>query len=177
VTPQWYKPLRVQKTNQKRRTYMSKEARTRIESHRLMRGAQEDVFGMRVDGTREHLAEQQQHQRAVRKGRAVLHVVLFAVSFVFTSGFGLLGIILWVRPDSYLALILVGLAAALVFVLSFAGVRMAVLRHMLPHLGDATEDQPETAHLGISIMYGILALVVAMLLAGLLIRVATAFTA
>lgn len=104
-----------------------------------------------------------------------MHVTVFVLAFIFTTGTAVLGVLLWVRPDSFVSLIFVGVFSSTVFVISFAVLRLVSLVHLFPDTY-ARETGEEEHHLAKSIAYGFVALVFAVLLAGLLIRTVTAFT-
>jgi hypothetical protein len=105
----------------------------------------------------------------------MLHAVTFVLAFIFTTGALVLSVLLWVRPGQPLSLVLTGLGAGVVFVACFAVVRFVSLRHLFPDPAAAQLGEP-VHHWSKSIAYGFVALVFALLLAGLLINVATAFT-
>jgi len=105
----------------------------------------------------------------------MLHLVLFLCAFIFTTGVLVLSVLLWVRPDKPASLVFVGLFAGLVFVLSFATLRFLSLVHLFPDT-HAQETGEDDHHIAKSVAYGLVALVFAVLLAGILINIASAFT-
>jgi phosphoglycerol transferase MdoB-like AlkP superfamily enzyme len=107
--------------------------------------------------------------------RSLIHAVVFMLAFIFTAGVLALSVLLWVRPDRLFPLVIVGVGTGIVFVVSFAALRFISLAHLFPDTSAAQSGEP-THHWSKSIAYGLVALVAAVLLAGLLINVATAFT-
>lgn len=155
---------------------MSTDARIRIESHRLMRTAAPDA-AVRVsvpNVAREEAARKQAERQAFMQ-RTLVHLGLFVVSFVFTAGVALLGILLWVRPDTLLPLVLVGLFCAAIFVAVFASLRMLLVHRLMDRYPNKEDDPGTNYHVGKSVAYGFVALAVALLLVGLLMNVASAF--
>ena len=155
---------------------MTSQARVSIDSHRLMQQpapADETVSLRSVGASRE---ERTRVARAETKRRAWWHAVTFLISFIFTTGFLALSVLLWVRPENLLALVLVGIVTSLVFVGTFAAVRMIILHKLAPGARDMQDDPGMGHHVSKSVAYGFIALVAAIVLAGLLINVATAFT-
>lgn len=154
---------------------MATDARIRIDEHRLVRDSTRPAHDVRIEDRRALLDE---HHRAGQRSlrmRSVLHVAIFGIAFIFTTGALVLSILLWVRPDRLLLFLVVGLAAGFIFVTSFAALRFLSLVHLFPD-AHARETGEEEHHLTKSIAYGFVALIFAVLLAGLLINRATAFT-
>lgn len=155
---------------------MANEARVRINAHRLMREAADSSATVHLEGAHESLRVREDQAKREFKRRAWWHSVSFVVAFVFTTGFLALSVLLWVRPENLFALVVVGVVTSAVFVASFATVRMVILHKLAPGVRDEEEDPGMGHHVGKSVAYGFIALVGAIVLAGLLINVATAFT-
>jgi len=155
---------------------MTTDARARIDAHHMMRTEVPSAPVVRVDGVQATQADRALEGKLLRQRTALLYAVLFIVSFIFTTGFLVLTVLLWVSPDNMLGLVLVALLSGAVFVATFASLRMLVFYHLLQeHLQD--EDDPGLGHhVAKSVTYGILAFVAAVVLAGLLMNVADAFT-
>jgi len=152
----------------------SVEARERIASHPLLRGADESVHTVRIDTTRaERVARTRMLKKKVQR-RILVHLFVFLISFIFTSGVALLGVLLWVRPDTPLSLVVTGLFSGGVFVACFASLRMFVLHHFLNEYPNREEDPGTFHHVSKSIAYGFVALVLAVVLVGLFINIASA---
>ena len=131
----------------------------------------------RVDAAHAERERYKEVVRGERIRRAVWHGVIFLITFIFTTGVLALGVLLWVRPEALFALVVVGLLTSLVFVATFATLRIIILQRLYP--GPAfLEEEGRSAgyHIGTGVAYGTIALVVALFLAGLLINIATAFT-
>lgn len=156
---------------------MSTEARIHINSHRLMRDTEAPVYEQRVLGARDSLSALTDKRHARVKRRTFVHALTFIASFIFTTGVAVLCILLWVRPDSLVSLIVTGILSACVFVATFAGLRMHILHSVLDEYPNKEEDPGREHHWGKSIAYGLVALVLALVLAGLLINAASAFAA
>lgn len=154
---------------------MSTDARIRINEHRLVRAQDAPAHEVRIEARRDILDTHKRARRRAIHTRSVMHVAVFALAFIFTTGTAVLGVLLWVRPDSFASLVFVGVFSSAVFVVSFAVLRLVSLVHLFPDT-HARETGEEEHHLAKSIAYGFVALVFAVLLAGLLINVATAFT-
>jgi cytochrome b561 len=112
-------------------------------------------------------------KREKLKYRIKVHLFVFIISFVFTVGASVLGVLLWVRPESFVSIVLVGLFASVVFIFCFTALRMFILHRL------NTEDEEEKElgvnhHLSKSIAYSLVALVFAVVLAGLIVNVASA---
>jgi ABC-type Fe3+ transport system permease subunit len=101
---------------------------------------------------------------------------MFFVSFIFTTGVAVLGVLLWVRPEEIFALVMIGVFSSCVFVLTFAALRMLVLHILLDEYPDKEEDPGMKHHLAKSFIYGFLALVLAVVLTGILAKMAVAQT-
>ena len=151
---------------------MSTEARVRIHNHRLMREVPTNDYEVRVDSARREVAGRKVHPRW--QHRMQVHVGIFVVSFIFTAGFLVLGVLLWVRPDTLLPILAVGLLSSAVFVISFASLRMMILHGLFDEYPNKEEDPGLAHHVSKSIVYGFIALVVAIILAGMLIKIASA---
>jgi hypothetical protein len=135
------------------------------------------VAGARVDSA---YREQERRKRAVHEERIrqiFWHTVIFCVTFVFTTGFLALGVLLWVRPEALMVLIIIGIMTSGVFVATFATLRIIVLQRLYPGPSFLEEeDRSQEYHIGTGVAYGFIALVIAFFLAGVLMNVATAFT-
>ncbi len=153
---------------------MGEEARVTINSHRLMQEATSTREG--TVGVADTVRERTRVRSQELKRRTWWHVVIFILSFIFTTGFLALSILMWVQPGNLLALVVVGIITSVVFVATFATVRMIVLHKLAPGVRDEQDDPGMGHHISKSIAYGLVALVLAIVLAGLLINVATAFT-
>lgn len=154
---------------------MSLEARIKIDSHRLMRTQGNDLsHEIRVESARRDVEARKKKERYRWKHRAKVHVFIFAVSFIFSIGIFTLGILLWVKPGDLLPLLLTGLFSSTVFVGSFAWLRMFILHRLFDEYPNKEEDPGMSHHLTKSIAYGFVALVFALVLAGLVINVAQA---
>ncbi len=153
---------------------MSSEARVTIDSHRLMHKEKEPEHVVHVDFVHKTVEENKQKSVKKWKLRASVHVGIFIVSFIFTTGILMLGIILWVKPDAFLAFVLVGIFASLIFVFSFAGLRLLLLHKLINENVNKEEDPGLSHHVSKSITYGFVALVFAIVLAGLIINIASA---
>ncbi len=127
----------------------------------------------RIDAHAEVLRSQVRKEQSRILRRFVVHGVVFVVSFVFTTGAATLGILLWVDPQNIGALVAVGVIGSLIFVATFASVRLVVLHGLLNDY-EPDEDPGVEHHVGKSIAYALLALVLAMLLTGLIIQTASA---
>jgi hypothetical protein len=139
-----------------------------------MREEEVPAHEMRVDSARVDLSAQKQKTKKKIHRRILVHCVVFTVSFIFTSGVALLGILLWVKPDAFLQLVLVSLFSGIVFVASFASLRMFILHHFLDEYPNNEEDPGKFHHFSKSISYGLVALVLAIVLVGMFINVASA---
>lgn len=152
----------------------STTARARIDAHRLLR---KDVPPSSND---EHpiatvaLQERENaRKRAIR--RLFVHLGAFVAAYVFTAGVALLGVLLWVRPDTLLPLVELGLLAAVVFVVVFSALRVVVLHHIFSDEYPNSEEDPGLEHhVAKSVAYGFVALALALLITGLLINLASA---
>jgi Flp pilus assembly protein TadB len=153
---------------------MSNEARIRIDSHRLMREEKDNIHEVRIDLARTNLTGHQKKQATKWKRRVVVHVVVFALSFIFTSGVALLGVLLWVKPDSLFSLVITGVVAGVVFIVSFASLRMFVLHSLLHEYQNREEDPGFSHHVSKSIAYAFVALVLAVVVAGVFVNLASA---
>ena len=155
---------------------MKEDAHVRIQEHRLMRTAETPLHEEHAKQHATRIAEYARIQRTRFVRRIVVQVVVFVFSYIFTAGVGLLGILLWVRPDGLLALVLVALVSACVFVASFASIRMLILHTLLNEYPNKEEDPGMRYHLGKSVTYGFVALVFALVLTGLLVTIASRVT-
>lgn len=154
---------------------MSNEARIRINSHRLMREKEESVHEVRVDDVRKEIVRRNaKNNKATR--RILVHIGVFIHSFIFTVGFLVLSVLLWVRPDTFFQIVLVCVFSSILFVTSFVILRMIILHTFLDEYPDKEEDPGVTHHIPKSIVYGFVALVFAILLTGVLIKIASAST-
>jgi len=140
-----------------------------------MRGATEPAYVTRINEKRD---DDMERKKAVRRRlirRVWVHIGVFLLSFVFTAGVAVLSILLWVRADdALLPFILTGVLSAGVFVIAFIALRLFVLHHLLYDYPNKEEDPGFRYHLTKSIAYGFVALVVAVILTGLIINIASA---
>lgn len=155
---------------------MRTEARARIDAHPLMRKEEVSYHEVRINSSRSDLDARKKENAKKWKTVTLVHLGVFVFSFVFTAGVLVLAILLWVRPDELLPLVLAGAFSALVFVVLFAGLRFFVLEHVVTHLDDTRDYSGATkAHdIAKSVSYGIVALVLAFVIAMLLIKIASA---
>lgn len=150
------------------------DVRIRIDSHRLMRADATPEAPTSVRVAQQRMSEQGRDARKRFVRRAWVHGIAFALSYLLTAGVGLLGVLLWVRPDDLLALVLVFILGSVVFVGSFAGMRMLVLHRIFDEYPNKEEDPGMHHHVGKSVAYAFLALVLAIVLTGLLVHLASA---
>jgi len=149
-------------------------ARIRINDHRLMREAPSSDMGARVSAQRIVLADRSRKRRVVLLERTLLHSVVFVVSFIFASGVVSLSVLMFVRnSENLFGLVTAGLVAAASFVVMFAWIRTLVLGQKKERFTTPEEDHPEH-HAVKSVVYGFVALVAAVLLAGLIMNTAAA---
>ncbi len=169
------KMLRYQKLKNKiKQKCMSVEARKRIDSHRLMREYnkknEEDLVSVQAvtftDGSL--LMKKKEFKK-----RMWVHMLVFVVSFVFTIGFSVLSILLWVKPDAYASMVIVGIVSSVVFVASFAWLRVFIL-HKMTETNKNEEDLGMEHHVSKSIAYAFVALVLAVVIVGFIVNVASA---
>lgn len=153
---------------------MSEKARVRIDSHRLMQGTDINDMDTRVDSAREEIEKHKTKKIAQWKKRARIHLGIFSVSFIFTLGVFTLGILMWVKPDELFALVMVSLFSAVVFVLCFAWLRVFILHKVLKEHENKEDDPGIEHHVAKSITYAFVALVFAIMLGGLIIKIAQA---
>lgn len=152
------------------------DARARIEAHRLLRKPAPEGAVLRVESARDEVRAREGVARKALLQRSLVHFAVFFFAYVFTAGLALVAILLWVRPDALLALVLVGLACSSVFVVVFASARVLMLHHVLNLYPNKEEDPGMHYHIGKSVAYGFLALIVAVLLTGLLVNIASALS-
>lgn len=112
--------------------------------------------------------------RARGMRRLWVHVGAFISAYIFTAGVALLGVLLWVRPDTLLPLVELGVVAAVVFVLAFSTIRIVVLHHVFRDEYETEEDPGMEHHVAKSVAYGLVALALAVLVTGLVINLASA---
>jgi hypothetical protein len=143
----------------------------------MMRTEAAPTHEVRVDDVRTTQSGKALEKRLMRQRTALLYALLFVVSFIFTTGFMVLTVLLWVAPDNMLGLVLAGLLSGAVFVASFATLRMLVFYHVLGDHKHEDEEHSMGHHVAKSVTYGFLALVAAVVVAGLLMNMADAFTA
>lgn len=155
---------------------MSTEARVRIESHRLMRETSDPYHEERVHSARAQVEGRKVNESKRLQRRVQVHLGVFLVSFIFTTGFLVLSVLLWVRPDAFLSIVIISTISGLVFVASFSTLRMFILHTLLDEYPNREEDPGTAHHISKSIAYGFIALVFAVLLAGILIKIASAST-
>lgn len=106
-----------------------------------------------------------------------MHTLFFVLAFTFTAGASLLGLLLWVTPDNLFAIVLTTLFASVVFVASFAYVRLLAIRIGSLKLRPLEEDEEAHSHIVTSVVYAFLALVLAVLVVGLIAHKVGATTA
>ncbi|MBP9760426.1 MAG: hypothetical protein KBD24_03640 [Candidatus Pacebacteria bacterium] len=153
---------------------MSNDARLRIDKHRLMRTPVVSEEDMSIATYRMQVQAREMHAQRRLTRRVLVHLGAFVLAYIFTAGTVLVGVLLWVRPDTLLLLVMLGILASGVFIACFAGVRMLVLHHIFDEYPDKEEDPGMTHHLGKSVAYAFLALIVAVLLTGFLINLSSA---
>jgi hypothetical protein len=152
------------------------DVRIRIDSHRLMRADSVSEAPTSVMLIRQQEAERSREARKRFVRRAWVHGIAFVLSYLLTAGSALLGILLWVQPDDLLALVLVFILGSAVFVGAFAGIRLLVLHRIFEEYPNKEEDPGIHHHVGKSIAYAFLALVLAIVLTGFLVHLASAFS-
>lgn len=138
-----------------------------------MRDTQARDYEVRVDGARREVSGRKKSDAHGLRYRVFVHTGVFIVSYIFTTGFLVLGVLLWVRPDTLLPILAVGLLSSVVFVTSFASLRMVILHGLFDEYPNKEEDPGLTHHVSKSIVYGIIALVVAFSITGMLIKIAS----
>jgi len=153
---------------------MSTEARIRIHNHRLMREERGNAYEVRVDEARREISGRKTGKQPHWRHRTAVHVGIFIVSFIFTAGFLVLGVLLWVRPDTLLPILAVGILSSAVFVASFASLRMVILHGLFDEYPNKEEDPGLAHHVSKSIVYGFIALAVAVVATGLFVNFASA---
>lgn len=153
---------------------MSEEARMRIDSHRLMQTTNTRDSGERVDSSRAEIEKHKVRERSRWIRRARIHAGIFAIAFIFTLGIFTLGILIWVRPEELFSFVMVALFSATIFVSCFTWLRMFILHKLLHEYPNKEEDPGVEHHLAKSIAYGFVALVFAMVLADVIIKIAQA---
>jgi hypothetical protein len=129
---------------------------------------------LRVDDAHREVQKRKTQEMNAWKRRAKIHVGIFSVSFVFTTGIFTLGILMWVRPDELLPLVLVALFSGVVFVATFTWLRMFILHKLLDEYPNKEEDPGVEHHLAKSIAYGFVALAFAIALGGIVFKIASA---
>lgn len=140
-----------------------------------MRPTSVDLGAVRVEDTRRALVSKEHRKYRELRLRTFVNIGSFFAAFVFTVGLLVLAILLWVRPDTLLPLVLIGVCSAFVFVAVFALVRFVTLHHVLS-LERPEDDESISHHFMKSVSYGFVALVLALLLGGILIQFASATT-
>jgi len=151
----------------------STTARERIDAHRLMRGGAAGTKEQHPIAVAGAAQRTQARKRTIR--RFWVHMGAFVAAYVFTAGVALLGVLLWVQPDTLLPLVELGVLAAVVFVVVFSSLRVVVLHHIFSDEYPNSEEDPGMEHhVAKSVAYGFVALVLAVLITGLLINVASA---
>jgi len=153
---------------------MSNEARVRIDSHRLMREEKKSLHEERINLAHESLRGHKKIAANRWKWKVLWHILIFTLSFIFTSGFALLCILLWVKPDSFTALVFSGILSGFVFIVCFAYLRILVLYHFLNEYPNKEEDPGFTYHISKSVSYAIVALILAVICAGIFAQLASA---
>lgn len=137
-----------------------RDARARIDLHRLMQGiVSSDVGG----GRRVPPARAKLRLRGV-----LVHGGAFMVACLMAIGVTTALAFLWARPNDPWAVVCTGVAAACAFVASYAYVHVR-------HAPSSLEEGSSAPHVGHSIVYGILALIFALCSAALIARAAPAF--
>ncbi len=153
---------------------MSVEARKRIDSHRLMREYnKEDKIEPVSVQAKAFIDDNLLRKKKEFKKRVWVHVFIFIISFIFTIGFSVLSILLWVKPDAYLSMVIVGIVSSVVFVASFAWLRVFIL-HKMTETNKNDEDPGMEHHVSKSIAYAFVALVLAVVIVGFIVNVASA---
>lgn len=153
---------------------MSFEARKRIDSHRLMREHNKKGGGEPVSAQAKVFVDDAiLRKKKELKKRIWVHVFVFIISFIFTIGFSVLSILLWVKPDAYASIVIVGIVSALVFVTSFAWLRVFIL-HKMDDNNKSEDDPGMEHHISKSIAYAFVALVLAVVIVGFIVNVASA---
>jgi len=153
---------------------MGNQARERIDTHRLMQTSDAPDHEVRIREARNAVDARKLEERVRWMRRAKVHVLAFLMAFVFTVGISVLGVLLWVRPESLISLVFVGIFSSLVFVAAFAAVRMLILHRIIDDYPNKEDDPGMQHHFVKSVAYGFVALVVAIVLAGLIINIASA---
>jgi hypothetical protein len=148
-------------------------ARVRINDHRLMRSSTPPPED-RVSLQRATMGDRSQRRHRVLRERSALHVFVFVLSFIFSAGVATLSILTFVRDsENLLGIVVTGLLSATAFVVLFAWIRTMILEHKKESLTTPEEDDTEH-HRTKSVAYGFVALVFAILLAGLIMNTASA---
>ncbi len=146
-------------------------------THHADRATRHVDVSERVDPIHTERERYAQATQAERLRRVWWHLVIFCLTFIFTTGVLALGVLLWVRPEALFALVVVGLCTSVVFVATFAVLRIIILQRLYPGPAFLEEERHSAGyHIGTGVAYGTVALVVALILAGLLVNIATAFT-
>lgn len=151
---------------------MVTDARIRIDSHRLMQKAEVPLSNIKVNSARDIIIAQKKLKEKRWKRRAVLHVIIFALSFILSLGVAVLAILLFVRSDAPLTQLLAFIMFAFTFVITFAGQRIFILHYFLVEYPNKDEDPGISHHVSKSIAYGFVALVLAFVIMSLIIKVA-----
>jgi len=153
---------------------MSAEARARIDSHRLLKEDDVAVHDARIDSIREELNKQKSGEKKRWKKRTFVHMFVFALSFILSTGILVLGTLLFVRPDSPMSQLFMVAIFSVTFIASFSGLRVFILHSMLNDYPSEEEDPGMNHHMPKSIAYGFVGLVLAVVLIGFIVNVASA---
>lgn len=150
---------------------MTHDARIRIDNHRLMRNASPPLSDAPPTTT---LPTRIQEADAVQKRfmrRVWVHAGAFVAAIVSAAGIFLIGTLLAVHSSEDIApVVFISILAAGVFVATFTLVRMVVLHLLTDDYPDKEEDPGIHHHLAKSITYGFVALALALLCIGLMLK-------
>jgi hypothetical protein len=151
---------------------MRHDARVRIDSHRLMQGVSSSPGEPVVVS---HTPPSVHRTPLLR--RVYVHVGAFFSASVFSIGASVILLLLFVRSSEDIApLVFVGIIGGMVFVACFVFLRMFILHHYLDEYPDKEEDPGMHHHLAKSVVYGCLALIIAILLGSFLAYSVSAFS-
>jgi hypothetical protein len=153
---------------------MTAEARARIDSHRLMQETDVPVHEKKVDSIREDLDKIKKEKSKRWKRRALVHIFAFFISFIVATGVLMLGTLLFVKPDAPLTQLFMAGLFSLTFIASFTALRMFVMHVLINEYPNEDDDPGVSHHLVKSISYGIVALVFAIVVVGLIVNIASA---
>jgi len=153
---------------------MSTEARARIDSHRLMKKDDVEVHDARIDSIREELNKQKGEEKKRWKKRAIVNLFVFVISFILATGILVIGTLIFVRPDNPMSQIFMVGLFSVSFISAFAWLRIFILHTILNDYPTKEEDPGMNHHLPKSIAYGFVGLVIAVVLIGFIVNVASA---